>query len=434
MRIEPAQQLDGEVEVPGDKSISHRYGILGAMASGTTTIRGFSSSKDCWSTLGCIKNLGCSIRKLGSDVEIRSNGWHSVKSPEAPLDAGNSGTTIRLLSALLSSAPISSNIGGDESLNHRPMARIVEPLSRMGARIEAREGKYPPLCIEGTLLSPISYELPVASAQVKSCVLLAGLTADGKTTVTERTQSRDHTERTLPVFGVRFEKTGKQLSVWGPSEPKGTFVNVPGDMSSAIYFIVAALLIPGSLLRIRNLGVNPTRSGLLTLLRNSGARITLENEREVTAEPWADVVVRYEAGFLETFPTIIERHWIPNLIDEIPILAVLGTRLKDGLQIRNAAELRHKESDRIHSVVKNLGALGIETEEHPDGFSIPPGQSLRGGEIRTYGDHRIAMAFAVAGLLSKEGIQIDEPRCADISFPGFFDILNRVTGSVVQAP
>jgi 3-phosphoshikimate 1-carboxyvinyltransferase len=400
MRIEPAQELEGEFEVPGDKSISHRYGILGAMASGLTTIRGFSSSRDCWSTLACVENLGCSVRKLGSDVEIESSGWRSVKSPADPLDAGNSGTTIRLLSALLSSAPISSEIGGDESLNNRPMARIVEPLSRMGAQIEAREGKYPPLSIEGRPLTPTCYELPVASAQVKSCVLLAGLTAAGKTTVIEKTQSRDHTERTLPVFGVRFEKAEKKLSVWGPSEPKGTLVHVPGDISSAIYFIVAALLIPGSQLRIKNLGVNPTRSGLLTLLRNSGARITLENEREVTAEPWADVVVRYEAGFLENFPAMIESHWIPNLIDEIPILAVLGTRLKNGLRIRNAAELRHKESDRIRSIVQNLGALGIETEEYPDGFNIPPGQALRGG------------------------------KCADISFPGFFDLLDLVSGSI----
>jgi 3-phosphoshikimate 1-carboxyvinyltransferase len=404
MRIEPAQELEGEFEVPGDKSISHRYGILGAMASGLTTIRGFSSSRDCWSTLACVENLGCSVRKLGSDVEIESSGWRSVKSPADPLDAGNSGTTIRLLSALLSSAPISSEIGGDESLNNRPMARIVEPLSRMGAQIEAREGKYPPLSIEGRPLTPTCYELPVASAQVKSCVLLAGLTAAGKTTVIEKTQSRDHTERTLPVFGVRFEKAEKKLSVWGPSEPKGTLVHV--------------------------LGVNPTRSGLLTLLRNSGARITLENEREVTAEPWADVVVRYEAGFLENFPAMIESHWIPNLIDEIPILAVLGTRLKNGLRIRNAAELRHKESDRIRSIVQNLGALGIETEEYPDGFNIPPGQALRGGKIRTFGDHRIAMSFAVAGLLSKGGVQIDEPECADISFPGFFDLLDLVSGSI----
>ncbi len=430
MQIEPAQQLLGEIEIPGDKSISHRYGILGAMATGLTSITGFSTSKDCWSTLTCVEQLGCSVQKVGDNVEIESNGWRSVKSPELPLDAGNSGTTIRLLSALLSSAPINSTIAGDESLNHRPMARIVEPLTRMGAKIVARGGQFPPLAIDGTRLSPIRYELPVASAQVKSCVLLAGLTASGKTTVIEKTRSRDHTERVLPVFDVHFAKVGTELSVWGPSEPKGTLVHVPGDISSAIYFIVAALLVPGSQLRINNLGINPTRSGLLTLLRNSGAPISLENRREVSSEPWADVMVRYEAAFLEAFPERIEGNWIPNLIDEIPILAVLGTRLKDGLKIRDAAELRHKESDRIQSIVQNLSALGIDVEEYPDGFDIPPGQRLRGGTICTFGDHRIAMAFAVAGLISQDGIRIDDPDCADISFPGFFDLLNLVSNSV----
>jgi len=427
MQIEPAQQLEGEIEVPGDKSISHRYGILGAMATGHSSITGFSTSKDCWSTLACVEQLGCSVKKAGDTVEIESDGWRKVKPPEQLLDAGNSGTTIRLLSALLSSASISTTIAGDESLNKRPMARIVDPLTRMGAKIVARDGKFPPLAIDGTPLSPICYELPVASAQVKSCVLLAGLTAKGKTTVIEKSQSRDHTERVLPVFGVRFEKTGTELSVWGPSEPKGTLVHVPGDISSAIYFIVAALLIPDSQLRINNLGVNPTRSGLLTLLRDSGAQISLENRREVSSEPWADVTVRYDAGFLETFPKRIEGSWIPNLIDEIPILAVLGTRLKNGLQIRDAAELRHKESDRIQSIVQNLDALGIEVEEAPDGFDIPPGQRLRGGRISTFGDHRIAMSFAIAGLISRDGIEIDEPACADISFPGFFELLNLVS-------
>jgi len=430
MQIEPAQRLEGAIEVPGDKSISHRYGILGAMATGHTSITGFSTSKDCWATLACVERLGCSVQKAGDDVEIESDGWRAIESPEQSLDAGNSGTTIRLLSALLSSASIKTTIAGDESLNRRPMARIVEPLTRMGARIVARDGKFPPLAIDGTRLAPICYELPVASAQVKSCVLLAGLTASGKTTVIEKTQSRDHTERVLPVFGVRFEKVGSELSVWGPSEPRGTQVQVPGDISSAIYFIVAALLIPGSQLRINNLGVNPTRSGLLTLLRNSGARISLENQREVSSEPWADVTVRYDASFLENFPERIEGSWIPNLIDEIPILAVLGTRLKNGLQIGDAAELRHKESDRIQSIVQNLSALGIEIEEYPDGFAIPPGQQLRGGTVRTFGDHRIAMSFAIAGLISQDGIEIDEPACADISFPGFFDLLNLVSKSV----
>ncbi len=415
--------------MPADKSISHRYAIMGAMARGTTRIVNFSPSHDCRSTLSCVQELGVQVQQDAAMTIVESPGWEHLRQPFGRLDAGNSGTTIRLLSGLLAGRPFRSTIAGDASLNQRPMKRVMAPLRLMGASIEARDGEFPPLKITGTRLSPIRYPLPVASAQVKSCVLLAGLTAEGTTTVVETQATRDHTERALPVFGVSVAKSGQELSVDGPSRLVPPDVQVPGDFSAAVYFILAALVIPGSLVEIPGVGLNPTRSVLLELLLKSGADIRVLNRSERDNEPRADLEVRYSPGILDSFPEQLSGELIPNLIDEIPALAVFGVKLKKGLTVRGAEELRKKESDRIHAVVSNLKRIKVDVEELTDGFRIPPGQKIWGGSITTFADHRIAMAFAVAGLLAENPIEIDDAACAAISFPDFFSKLELIAGS-----
>ena len=426
MLIEPASSIGGDIDLPGDKSISHRYAVLGAMARGTTGIAGFSHSQDCESTLDCLRELGIEIRRSESEIEIQSQGWEEFQQPGRLLDAGNSGTTIRLLSALLAGSPFVSTIQGDASLNRRPMRRILTPLSQMGATIEAQNEEYPPLRVTGTQLTGIRYPLPVASAQVKSCVLLAGLMARGETTVVENIPSRDHTERALPFFNAHFTRAHQHLQVTGPSSLDATTMQVPGDFSAAVFFIVAALLIPDARLRLRNLGVNPSRTGLLSLLEKAGAQLERTNHREFNAEPVCDLTVEFSPEVFRTFPREISGAFLTNMIDEIPVLAVLGTRLQDGLSVRGGDELRKKESDRIHSVVVNLRSLGVRVEEFPDGFDIPPDQQIQGGRVETFGDHRIAMAFAIAGLVAQAPVELDQPSCVSISFPDFFEKLNSL--------
>jgi 3-phosphoshikimate 1-carboxyvinyltransferase len=427
MKIEPSKRLTGELVVPGDKSISHRYAILGALARGRTRISNYSTCQDCQSTLDCLSHLGPRISRDNNQVEILSEGWQAFRPPKEPLDAGNSGTALRLLSGPLASMPFVTRIGGDESLNGRPMRRIVEPLTRMGATILARDGDFPPLEIHGAPLSGIVYKPPVASAQVKSCVLLAGLAASGRTTVIEEAQTRDHTERALPEFGVPIHKRGLQLRVEGPASLNAAEVAVPGDLSSAVFFIAAALLVPGSEIRISNVGVNPTRAGFLALLEKAGAPVEKCQILERNGEPHCNLTIRYDESFLVGFPREISGEWIPNVIDELPIVAILGTQLPQGLVVRDAEELRKKESDRIHSIVSNLKAVGITVEEFPDGFQIFPDQEIRGGGVHSFGDHRIAMAFSIAGMVSRDGVEVDDPGCADISYPGFFDTLGKVS-------
>jgi 3-phosphoshikimate 1-carboxyvinyltransferase len=303
------------------------------------------------------------------------------------------------------------------------MRRIITPLTRMGAEIRARDDQFPPLTIVGAALTPIRYELPVASAQVKSCVLLAGLSARGRTSVVEVHASRDHTERALPVFGVAVEREGSCLSVAGPCSLRSADVRVPGDFSAGVFFMLAALMVQGSEIRIPRLGLNPSRTGLLTLLKHSGAAIETSDFHQGQGEPTADLTVRFSEEALERFPRSIGGEWIPNLIDEIPALAVFGVALRHGLTVVDADELRKKESDRIHAVVSNLRALGVAAEESSDGFRIPPGARFRGGKVRTFGDHRIAMAFALAGLIADEPVELDDWECSAVSFPGFFDEL-----------
>lgn len=427
MKIDPASSIKGEISVPGDKSISHRYAILGAAAQGETHIDGFSSCADCSSTLDCVAQLGAQVQREKDHVVINSHGWQNFKAPFSVLDAGNSGTTIRLLSGLLAGCPFSARIAGDTSLNRRPMMRIVEPLTSMGAVIETSDTGTPPLVIKGRKLTGIRYPLPIASAQVKSCVLLAGLTASGRTTVIEKKPSRDHTERAFQFFDLPFEKKGSELSIGGPVQFAGTELSVPGDFSSAVFFIIAALLLPESDLVIRNVGINPTRSGLLQLLVRSGARIRMINQRETSNELRCDIHVTHSDRFLQSFPQEITPDWVPIIIDEFPILAILGTRLEKGLVVKGAEELRKKESDRINSISRNLRSIGIKLEEFQDGFNIFSNQVIQGGNVETFGDHRIAMSFAVGALISKSGLEIDDPQCANVSFPGFFETMEKVT-------
>lgn len=415
--------------MPADKSISHRYAIIGSMARGITRISNFSPSHDCRSTLSCLQALGVHVEQNAAATSLESPGWEHFTEPAGQLDAGNSGTTIRLLSGVLASQPFRTTIAGDASLNRRPMKRVMTPLRMMGASIEAREGEFPPLAITGTRLSPIRYTLPVASAQVKSCILLAGLTAEGTTTVVESEATRDHTERALPVFGVSVDTSDTEVSVSGPARLLPADVEVPGDFSAAVYFILAALAVPGSVVQIPGVGLNSTRSALLGLLLESGAEISVVNRSERDNEPRGDLEVRYSPGILDRFPEELGGELIPNIIDEIPALAIFGVKLKKGFTVRGAQELRKKESDRIHSVVSNLRDLKIDVEELPDGFHIPPGQQIAGGAVTTFDDHRIAMAFAIAGLLAENPVEIDDPACAAISFPDFFSKLELIAGS-----
>lgn len=426
IRVHSASKIEGVVALPADKSISHRYAIISAMACGVSWIYNYSASQDCRSTLSCLRELGVDIEQRGTDVRVSSGGWEALRQPVRPLDAENSGTTIRLASALLACRPMESTIAGDASLNRRPMGRIVTPLSRMGAVIEAEGGQFPPLRIKGTKLKPINYPLPVASAQVKSCILLAGLTAGGRTTVVEDQPTRDHTERALPVFGAKVQRQGGVISVSGPVRLESAQVHVPGDFSSAVYFILAALMLPGSVIELPAVGLNATRTALLGLLLDSGARIEHRNQTKYQNEPVGDLRVSYSPSIFSSFPPEIGADLIPNLIDEIPALAVFATRLANGLVIRDAAELRTKESDRIRAIVTNLRSIGVEVEEMEDGLRVHPGQTIKGGRVVTGGDHRIAMAFSLAGLLSEQPVEIDNPSCSAVSFPGYFKTLERV--------
>ena len=422
LEIKPAQRLSGVTSVAADKSISHRWAMIAAVAEGVTTIHNFAESVDCQSTLECLRNLGVHVERDGSTVTIHGRGLHGLERSSRVLDAGNSGTTVRLMSGLLAGSPFETTFVGDESLSRRPMKRIIEPLRQFGAAIEARDGNYLPLRIRGSNLDAINFTLPMPSAQVKSCVLLAGLQARGVTKVHEPVVSRNHTEIALAQFGARIRNMANTIEVKGGGTLRGKEFSVPGDPSAAAFFIAAALAVPNSGLRLTGIGLNPTRTGYISLLVKMQARVAITRLSVVNGESIGDVGV--EASEIEGMD--IGGSWIPNIIDEIPVLAVLGTRSQNGIRIRDAAELRAKESDRIHSVAKNLRALGADVEEYPDGLFVPGGQRLHGGVVDSFGDHRIAMAFAVAGLFADGPVAIQNPDCVNISFPGFFDLLSRV--------
>lgn len=421
--VSPAERLAGTVTLPGDKSVSHRFGMFSAIAEGTTRIANFSGSEDCTATLNCMAALGVPVERTADEIVIHGVGKHGLKPPEGMLDAGNSGTTIRLLSGILAGQPFETRITGDDSLRRRPMRRIMDPLARMGAHIVATNDNFAPLAISGGNLHGIDYELPVASAQVKSCVLLAGLFAKGETTVIEATPTRDHTERMLGAFGAPVVHNGTRLTISGDAVLKSPGdCRVPGDFSAAAFFLVAASLVPDADLLIENVGINPSRTGLLDVLHEAGLAVGLENEREAGGEPVADLRVRGLHGDRLTRRLELGGDIIANVIDELPILSVFGA-FHGGIDIRDARELRVKESDRIALVAANLRRMGVEVIEREDGLSVEGNQRFHAATIDTAGDHRIAMAFSVAALAADGPTEIRDAGCAAVSFPKFFDVL-----------
>jgi 3-phosphoshikimate 1-carboxyvinyltransferase len=417
--------LRGTVRCPGDKSISHRYAMLAALARGESELVNFAVSQDCRSTLRCLRELGVETRQEGDSVFVAGNGLDGLRAPALPLDAGNSGTTMRLLSGILAGQPFDSVLAGDESLSRRPMNRILHPLRLMGTRVGCREGGLPPLAIRGGDLKAIRYSLPVASAQVKSCILFAGMFADGVTAVEERVATRDHSEIALRQFGAVVWNSENWIEIEPRPALAARRLEVPGDLSGAAFFIVAAALVPGSEIRIPGVGVNPRRRALVDYLRAAGVNIEVEHPIELAGEARADLRITHGAEALAAGLPPIEGDWAAALIDEIPVLAVLGSQA-GGLVVRDARELRVKESDRISAMAANLRAMGARVEELSDGMILAGGQRLHGAEIDTQGDHRIAMSFTVAGLAASGQTRIHRAECADISYPGFYDQLNRL--------
>ncbi len=424
MNIQRSNGLKGEVKIPGDKSISHRAVMLGALAKGTTKITDFLQGADCLSTMECFRRMGIQIHNTSGEVLVHGQGLHGLTAPSDLLNVGNSGTTIRLLSGILAPQPFSATLTGDASIQKRPMKRVMEPLSQMGAKIESLSGNgCAPLKISGTPLKGIHYKTPVASAQVKSCILFAGMYADGATTVTEPVLSRDHSERMLEHFGARLTREGTAVTIQPEPQLAAREIPVPGDISSAAYFIAAAALVPHSEILIRNVGINPTRSGMLEVCRAMGADIQYLNERDDSGEPTADLLVRSSS----LKGTVIEGAIIPALIDELPVLAVMAAFAKGETIIRNAEELKVKESDRIAVMVENLSAMGADITGTPDGMIIRGGPALHGAEIHTYKDHRIAMSFAVAALAAEGTTHIEDADCVNISYPDFYGDLQRLS-------
>jgi 3-phosphoshikimate 1-carboxyvinyltransferase len=417
--IHPVQRLEGTVHLPGDKSISHRYAMLASVAEGTSHIANYSSGADCHSTLGCLRTLGVPVEVRGREVTIEGRGLRGYTAPAMDLDAGNSGSTMRMLSGLLAGQRFRSRLVGDESLSRRPMQRIMAPLAEMGAKLAARDGKYPPLEIVGGALRPIDYAMEVASAQVKSCVLLAGLFAEGKTMVREPARTRDHTEVALREFGAEVETGRGWAKVKGPARLEALELAVPGDLSSAAFFLVAAAIVPGSQVVVEGVGLNPTRAALIDFLVSAGADVQVQNMAMRNGEPSGDLLVRGS----RLSGGVIEGALAAALIDEIPVLAVLGVASEQGLTVKDARELRVKETDRIETLAENLRQMGVEVETAPDGFRVAGGQRLRGARTRSFGDHRIAMACAVAGLRADGPVVIEEAEAASVSFPEFWKTL-----------
>ncbi|HEY2461979.1 MAG TPA: 3-phosphoshikimate 1-carboxyvinyltransferase [Candidatus Acidoferrum sp.] len=442
--IAPAKKISGGVEPPGDKSISHRYAMLAALAEGTSELRHFAAAADCHSTLGCMRALGADVKTDKDTVRVTGHGLRGLKSSWRALNAENSGTTMRLLTGILAGQEFTSKLTGDSSLQKRPMKRVVGPLREMGADIRARDDNFAPLEIHGAKLRAIDYQMPMASAQVKSAVLLAGLFADGVTSVTEPAATRDHTELALAEFGVELEKHGKTIRLHGPhsagSANQSTVANavsgasgnklqarsldIPGDLSSAVFFIAAASLFPDSTLLIHNVGLNPTRTAILDVFTAMGASLSMVSLRSAHGEIVGDLSVKGA----ELQGGIISGAQIPLLIDELPMLAALGPFTENGIEIKDAAELRVKESDRIAALAENLRRMGATVEERPDGLRVEgrAAGKIHGAEIEPHGDHRIAMAFAVVALAAEGNTTIRDADCAGVSYPNFFEDLQRV--------
>ena len=429
MEISQSEPFQLTCKVPGDKSISHRSIMLGALAEGITEVDGFLPGKDCLGTMHCFEQMGVKIERMTpTSVRIHGRGIHGLKEPVAPLDVGNSGTTIRLMLGILAGAPFFSTVIGDESIGKRPMDRVVQPLRKMGARIEGREnGRYTPLAVKGGGLQGITYHSPVASAQVKSCLLLAGLHAEGVTTVVEPALSRDHTERMLPAFGAVLSVKENEVSIRGGQSLQGAKVRVPGDISSAAFLFAAALMVPGSQVTVEDVGLNPTRTGILDALRKMGAEVDVEKNGIWCNEPVGRVTVR--KGNLQG--VTIGGELIPRLIDEIPVLAVIATQAEGTTVIKDARELKVKESNRIATTVNELKKLGAKIEETEDGMVIEGPVPLQGGVTTSHGDHRIGMSMAIAGLGSKEKVKVMDVAPIEVSFPGFSGFIQKIQESQI---
>lgn len=426
MKLTPAQTVTGRLCLPGDKSISHRAALIAALADGASEITNFATARDCASTLACLRELGVTIET--HDGKLRFLGVQRLAEPRKPLDCGNSGSTMRMLAGVLAGHDLSAELIGDESLSTRPMRRIIEPLELMGARIEATDGK-PPLKLRGcSRPNAIDYQLPVASAQVKSAILFAGLNAAGRTSVTEISPTRDHTERLFNGFGVPVVvKDDLSVTLDGPARFTGGAITIPGDISSAAFFIAAAMLLPGSELVIERVGLNPTRTTFLSVLSSWGADISQTDLQMERNEPVGTVTVRGGiGGAIRDEDRVLRGSLIPSLIDELPLLAVVGTQIPGGIEIRDAAELRFKESDRLAATARNLLVMGADVEELPDGLRIDGPTKLRGAAIDSYGDHRIAMAFSVAALIAGGDTEIGGSESAAVSFPEFFQLLDSL--------
>ena len=418
MRLSRVHGLSGEVTVPGDKSISHRSIMLGSIAKGNTEVEGFLQGADCLSSIACFRKMGVEIENNGDKVLVHGRGLRGLKAPDSMLDVGNSGTTTRLMSGILAAQPFVSTVNGDASIQKRPMKRIITPLSQMGADIRSLRGNdCTPLEIHGTNLHGIHYDSPVASAQVKSAILLAGLYADGETSVTEPEVSRNHTELMFEEFGVDIRTEGKTVYVKPAEELYAKKIVVPGDISSATYFLVAAAITPNSCVTVKNVGINPTRDGILRVLSNMGADVAVEKTSGDIGEPTADVTVRTS----DLKGCVVGGEVIPTLIDEIPAIAILACFAKGETVIKDAAELKVKESNRIDVMVENLKKMGADIEATEDGMIIRGGRTLRGAVIDSHLDHRIAMSFAVAAMNADGETEITGADCVDISYPGFYE-------------
>ncbi|MCK8827266.1 3-phosphoshikimate 1-carboxyvinyltransferase [Natroniella acetigena] len=426
LKIESKSNLTGEVTVPGDKSISHRAVMLGALARGKTEVEGFLTGEDCLSTVKAFQSLGIEIDGVGTEkMTIHGKGLQGLEEADDVLDLGNSGTTMRLILGILAGQDFYSVVTGDDSLRSRPMARVTKPLAEMQAQFYGRDNANlaPITVVGGQDLAAIQYRSPVASAQVKSSILLAGLYAEGVTEVIEPAKSRDHTERMLDYFGANVEVDGLAVKVEGNPELTGQKVIVPGDISSAAFLMVAGLITADSELLIKNVGLNPTRSGVIDALEKMNADLELLNQREVNGEPITDIVVRSS----QLQGTVIDGELIPLLIDEIPILAVAASQAEGKTVIKDAEELRVKETDRIDAMVKELAKLGVEVIEREDGMEIVGKQAIQGGvKCLSYDDHRVAMSLAIAGLIAEEPIIIEDAECINISFPSFEQLLTEL--------
>jgi 3-phosphoshikimate 1-carboxyvinyltransferase len=416
--------LQGEISIPGDKSISHRAVMFGAMAEGKTTINHFLAGEDCLSTISCFEKMGVSIKREDEYVEVEGKGIEGLSEPASILDVGNSGTTTRLMLGILAGVPFHTSLIGDESIAKRPMSRVTVPLRSMGAKIDGREhGQYTPLSTRGGALKAIHYHSPVASAQVKSAILLAGLHAEGTTKVTEPFTSRDHTERMLRAFGVDVEVDGTTVSIEGGQSLRGTDVYVPGDISSAAFFLVAGAIVPNSRIVLKNVGLNPTRTGIIDVLQQMGARLTISNERIQNGEPIGDLTI--ETSQLKGIE--IGGDVIPRLIDEIPVIALLATQANGKTVIKDAEELKVKETNRIDTVATELSKLGASVTPTADGLIIEGKAALKSAEVDSYGDHRIGMMLAVAAAIATGEVTLMRSEAIHVSYPTFFEDLDKLS-------